>query len=106
MKIAGIVPHHQVGAQRIDWTGAFKGAPEAHSISFYAATRRYRLLTRGELLPQEADHPRAADYYYRIELGPFQRLEHPLPAATLRRATSCLWWAPRRLPGPLRCRLQ
>lgn len=68
-------------------TGAFKGAPEAHSISFYAATRRYRLMTRRELLPQEPDHPRAADYYFRIEVGPFQRLEPLLPSATLRRIT-------------------
>lgn len=68
-------------------TGAFKGAPEAHAISFYAATRRYRLLTRRELLPQEPDHPRAEEYYYRIELGPFQRLEPVLPSATLRRIT-------------------
>lgn len=68
-------------------TGAFKGAPEAHSISFYAATRRYRLMTRRELLPQEPDHPRAADYYFRIEVGPFQRLEPSLPSATLRRIT-------------------
>lgn len=68
-------------------TGAFKGAPEAQSISFYAATRRYRLMTRRDLLPQEADHPRAADYYYRIELGPLQRLEPALPSATLRRIT-------------------
>lgn len=68
-------------------TGAFKDAPEAHSISFYAATRRYRLLTRRELLPQEPDHPRAGDYYFRIELGPFQRLDPALPAASLRRIT-------------------
>lgn len=68
-------------------TGAFKGAPEAHAIGFYAATRRYRLMTRRELIPQEPDHPRAAEYYFRIELGPFQRLEPPLPSATLRRIT-------------------
>jgi hypothetical protein len=68
-------------------TGAFKDAPEAHSISFFAATRRYRLLTRRELLPEEPEHPRAGDYYYRIELGPFQRLDPVLPAAALRRVT-------------------
>jgi hypothetical protein len=67
-------------------TGAFKG-PEAHAICFYAATRRYRLLTRRELLPHEPDHPRAEEYYYRVELGPFQRLQPVLPSTTLRRIT-------------------
>jgi hypothetical protein len=68
-------------------TGAFKGAAEAQTISYYAATRRYRLLTRRELLPLEPDHPRAADYYFRIDLGPLQRLARPIPSATLRRIT-------------------
>ena len=39
-------------------TGAFRQQPEAHTISFLAPTRRYRLLTRRELLPDAADHPR------------------------------------------------
>jgi hypothetical protein len=68
-------------------TGAFDDAPEAQTITFYAPTRRYRLMTRAELLPQEAAHPRANDYYYRIELGPFVRLACPVPSATLRRIT-------------------
>ncbi len=68
-------------------TGAFKGAPEAHTITYYAPVRRYRLLTRAELLPEEADHPRADDYYFRIEIGPLMRLDRPVPAARYRRIT-------------------
>jgi hypothetical protein len=68
-------------------TGAFKEDGQARAVTFYAATRRYRLLTRAELLPDEPDHPRAQQYYYRIDLGPFQRLAHPVPSATLRRLT-------------------
>ncbi len=68
-------------------TGAFKGQPEAHTITFYAPIQRYRLLTRAELLPQEPDHPRAQEYYFRIEIGPLQRLERPIPSAKLRRIT-------------------
>jgi hypothetical protein len=68
-------------------TGAFRDAPEAQTITFYAPTRRYRLMTRRELLPEEETHPRAADYYFRIELGPFHRLASPVPSATLRRIT-------------------
>ena len=57
------------------------------TITFYASTRRYRLLTRRELLPDEADHPHAEDYYFRIDIGPLQRLEQPVPAANMRRIT-------------------
>ena len=68
-------------------TGAFKGQPEAHTVTYYAPIRRYRLLTRAELLPQEPDHPRAQEHYFRIEIGPLQRLERPIPSARLRRIT-------------------
>lgn len=68
-------------------TGAFREQSEAQTVTFYAPTRRYRLATRRELLPAEADHPRAGDYYYCIEIGPFQRLERPVPAGSYRRVT-------------------
>lgn len=68
-------------------TGAFKGNDEAQTVSYYAPTRRYRLLTRRELLPAEADHPRANDYYFRIDIGPLQRLERPISAAKFHRVT-------------------
>jgi hypothetical protein len=68
-------------------TGAFKAQDEAQMVTYYAPTRRYRLLTRRELLPAETDHPRAAEYYFRIELGPLQRLDRPVPAAKFRRVT-------------------
>lgn len=68
-------------------TGAFKGKDEAQTVTYYAPTRRYRLLTRRELLPAEADHPRANDYYFRIELGPLQRLERSIPAGKFHRVT-------------------
>ena len=44
-------------------------------------------MTRRDLLPDEADHPRANDYYYRIDIGPLQRLERPVSATTFRRLT-------------------
>lgn len=68
-------------------TGAFRQQPEAQTISFVAPTRRYRLLTRRELLPDETDHLRASDYYYRIDIGPLERLSHPVRATTFRRLT-------------------
>jgi hypothetical protein len=82
-------------------TGAFRRAADgsardgsahdsesaAQAITWYAATRRYQLLTRRMLLPTEANHPRADDYYYRIELGPLQRLAQPVPARSYHRVT-------------------
>jgi hypothetical protein len=79
----------RVGADYLAFyqTGAFRNQEEAQTITYFAATHRYRLVTRRELLPQEADHPRADDFYFRIELGPLLRLDKPLPSASLRRVT-------------------
>jgi hypothetical protein len=66
-------------------TAAF-GA-ERWAVRYYAPVRRYRLLTRRELLPDEPAHPRAAERYYRVELGPLAALPLPIPAARLRRVT-------------------
>ena len=66
-------------------TAAF-GA-ERWAVRYYAPVRRYRLLTRRELLPTEPDHPRAGQPYYRVELGPLSALPLPVPAARLRRVT-------------------
>jgi hypothetical protein len=66
-------------------TAAFKGLPEAQTITYIAPTRRYCLVTRRALLPDEADHPRADDYYFRIEIGPPERLTCPVVATSYRR---------------------
>ena len=68
-------------------TGAFQPKEESHTVTWFAPVQRYRLLTRAELLPDEADHPRSQDYYFRIDIGPLKRLDHPIPAATFRRVT-------------------
>ncbi len=60
---------------------------EAWAIHYYAPVRGYRIVTRVQLLPDEADHPRAHERYYKIEIGPLQRLERPIPSRRLRRVT-------------------
>ena len=79
----------RVGADYLAFyqTGKFKDQPEAQTITYFASTRRYRLMTRAELLPDEADHPRASEYYFRIDIGPMQRLERPIPSSSMRRIT-------------------
>jgi hypothetical protein len=78
----------RVGADYLAFyfTGAFpKG--QRHQVLYYAPTRAYRLVTRAELLPDEADHPRAQDRYFKIEIGPLERLDRPIPSQKLRRIT-------------------
>lgn len=58
---------------------------DAWQVSWFAPTVRYQLVTRRELLPGEPDHPRAAEQYYRIALGPAQRLLRAVPSRRLRR---------------------
>jgi hypothetical protein len=45
------------------------------SIHYYAPIQGHELATRRDLIPSEADHPRAGQWYYKLQLGP---LEHKL----------------------------
>jgi len=60
---------------------------EGWAVNYYSPIKRYRLAHRRTLLPQEADHPRANDLYYKIEIGPLLRLPRPIPSLRLRRIT-------------------
>lgn len=60
---------------------------ERWTIRSYAPVESYRLMTRRQLLPDEPDHPRADDMYYRVALGPLRALPHPIPSRKLRRIT-------------------
>jgi hypothetical protein len=67
-------------------TAAF-AAEERWSVRWLAPVYGYRLATRRELLPEEPDHPRAAERYYRVEIGRLMPLPHPVPSKRLRRIT-------------------
>lgn len=60
---------------------------EGCAVAYYAPVQRFHVASRAELLPDEPDHPRAADFYYKIEIGPLQRLPRPIPSQRLRRIT-------------------
>jgi len=62
-------------------------APAAFGVYHYAPVLRYRLRRRRDLLPEEADHPRADDWYYQIFLGECRTLPRPIPSRRLRRVT-------------------
>jgi hypothetical protein len=67
-------------------TAAF-GEEDRWQISSVAAVRGVELTTRGELLRDEADHPRAREEYYKIQIGALQRLPQPILANAWRRVT-------------------
>lgn len=86
-------------------TGAF--GDQGCAVNYFAPVRRFQVLSRAELIPGEPDHPRAAELYYRIEIGPLQALPAPVTSPRLRRVTfipttlgrllaarevSDLWW--------------
>jgi len=77
----------RVGAEYLAFYQTKAFDDEKWAVNYYAPIHRYRLVTRAELLPEEADHPRAAEPYYKVEIGPLQRLPHPIPSKRLRRIT-------------------
>ncbi len=56
-------------------------------IEFIAEVRGHELTTRGELLKDEADHPRAREEYYKIQIGGLERLKEPVVADKWKRIT-------------------
>jgi hypothetical protein len=56
-------------------------------IEYVAEVRGHELTTRGELLKDEADHPRAKEEYYRIQIGGLEKLKEPITADRWKRIT-------------------
>ena len=77
----------RLGAEYLAFYQTKAFGEEGWAVSYYASIRRVHLVQRWDLLPQEADHPRADDWYYKIEIGPLQRLPHSIPSQRLRRIT-------------------
>jgi hypothetical protein len=49
--------------------------------------RGHELATRAELFRDQPDHPWANEPYYKIQLGPLERLPRPIPSRRWRRIT-------------------
>jgi len=67
------------------FTAAFGEA--AYAVHYYARRLGHELVTRRQLLPDEADHPRAEERYYKLQLGPLQKREPPIVSLRWRRIT-------------------
>ena len=56
-------------------------------IEFIAKVRGHELTTRDELIRDEPEHPRAKEEYYKIQIGPIERLPSPIIAKKWKRLT-------------------
>jgi hypothetical protein len=56
-------------------------------IEYISAVRGHELTTRAELLKDEADHPRAQEEYYKIQVGGLEKLKEPVVAGKWKRIT-------------------
>ncbi len=56
-------------------------------IEYVAEVQGHELTTRAELLRDEADHPRAREEYYKLQLGALEKLPQPILAEKWRRIT-------------------
>ena len=56
-------------------------------IEFIAEVRGHELTTRSELLKDEADHPRAREEYFKIQLGGLEKLREPIKTDKWKRIT-------------------
>jgi hypothetical protein len=68
------------------FTKAF-GEEDKWSIRWYAPVRGHELVRRRDLFPDEPDHPRAGEAYFKLQLGPLMQLELPIYSLRWRRVT-------------------
>lgn len=74
----------------VDWLAFYQTAKfgeEKWAIHYGAPVRGHELTTRAELLRTEPAHPRAAEPYFKLQLGPLERLTQPIPSRRWRRLT-------------------
>jgi hypothetical protein len=62
-------------------------AERGSQIEYIAPVRGHELASRAELLKDEADHPRANEEYFKVQIGPLERLSRPIVAEKWRRLT-------------------
>jgi hypothetical protein len=65
------------------FTAAFE--EQRYAVHYYARRLGHELVTRRDLLPDEANHPRAEERYYKLQLGTLQKREPPIVSLRWRR---------------------
>jgi len=62
-------------------------ADRGGQIEFVTQVRGHELTTRGELLKDEANHPRAKEEYFKIQIGALEKLTEPIRSDKWKRLT-------------------
>jgi len=63
------------------------GDAERWQIAYVAEILGHELTRRRDLIRDEPDHPRAHEEYFKLQIGPLQRLGQPIPAGDWKRIT-------------------
>ena len=63
------------------------GDGERWQIAYVAEILGHELVSRRDLIRDEPDHPRAHEEYFKIQIGPLQKLAKPVPAKDWKRIT-------------------
>lgn len=74
----------------VDYLAFYQTAPfgeDKWAINYCAPVKGHELATRRELLRTEPEHPRAQEQYYKVQIGPLERLPRPIPSQRWRRLT-------------------
>jgi hypothetical protein len=66
-------------------TAAF--GEERWQINYLAPVKGNELVTRADLFKEDVEHPRANDLYFKLQLGPLERLPAPIQAGKWKRIT-------------------
>ena len=60
-------------------------AAEKWAIRYYAPVLGHELVRRVDLFPDQPDHPRAEDVYYKVQVGALRQLSRPIVSLKWRR---------------------
>ena len=76
-----------VSVDRIAFYQTARFGEEKWAVNYTAPVLGHELVTRAELLRTEPGHSRASEQYFKIQIGPLERLPRPIPSLKWRRIT-------------------
>jgi len=75
------IPVAYAPTQRFDYLAFYQPTlfgRQGKRIRYYARVLNYRVIKRGDLLPDEPNHLRARDYYLQVHVGKIKKLPRPI----------------------------
>jgi hypothetical protein len=75
------IPVNHAPKRRFDYLAFYQPLPFGYRgkcIRYYTRVLNCRIIKRGDLLPDEPNHPRARDYYLQVRVGKIKKLSRPI----------------------------